>query len=619
MRKNTDYIGLVERAQLGDKQGLERLTEVAEERLREDVGRMTLNPHLAQDIVQETLLEMVKKLDKLKTADRFWQWLTQIAYNKINHHHRNEKRYKTSLASPGRDADESRHGQDAVAELIGKEFQEIVTAAMQRLKPRQRTVLTLRCYRDMAYSEIAEVLGCGEFAAMMLFQRAKKSLGRQLARHGYGKGLLLPALVLFGKLTASSEATAAQISACAAVTEGGLLVGLASLATSKTTLVCLSTAGVLALGTAVSTLTPETPVAENARESVPRVLTTGPGTQTRLRTGETWTYFPEGPSGPMMLRVTSEANGRQSHVQVLQNDRGNYTSDNHRIHINNQRMVAEDLSVFQLPTDRPELAGFIARVQGHRDPLEYVPSQGRDVLIVTTYDSQNNTYRSQITHQSNVLHERYFLPDWPSGPEVVDQRDAMHRRGWTYFRIAGQINGEELLGTGRIPFVYATSKQFSPWLQLQLGDGAKLVDSGAAACVLDGNGKVVTRYAGGSFFKGLGRPWMGLHTLDVVRRDAAERKVWFETKPLPGRQQVEVTLGCQQVDLGYTIDMETDVVEKITFSARDGSQGELGFFYLQEIENVGGEFDLPRIGRNRSARQDSPGMLWLVKLIKNSW
>ncbi len=619
MRKNSDYIRLVERAQLGDKQSLERLSELAEERLREDVGRITLNPDLPQDIVQEAMLEMVKKLDELKTADRFWKWLTQIAYNKISHHHRKEKRLRTSLANPGRDADASRQGQDAVAELVGKEFQQIVSAAMQRLKPRQRTVLTLRCYRDMAYSEIAEVMGCSEFAAMMLFQRAKKSLGRQLARHGYGKGLLLPALVLFGKLTASSEATAAQISVCAAVTEGGLLVGLAGLATSKTALVCLSTAGVLAVGTAVSTLTPETPVTGSAQESAPSVLTIGSGTQTSSRTGETWTYFPEGPGGPMMMRVTSEADGRQSHFQVLQNDRDNYTSDNHSIHINNQRMVAEDLSVFQLPTDRPELAGFIARVQGTRNPMRYVPSQGRDVLIVTTYDSQNNTHSSQIIRQPNVLNERYFLPDLPSGPEVVDNRDAMHKRRWTYFRVAGHINGEKVSGTGRIPFVYATSKRFSPWLQLQLRDGSKIVDSGAAACVFDGSGKAVAWYAGGSFFKGLARPWMGLHAIDVVRRDAAEQEVWFETRALRGREQVEVILDCQQVKLVYTIDMETDVIEEIIFSTSDGSQGELRFSYLQDIENVGSEFTPPRIGRNRSAQHDSPGMLWLVKLIKKGW
>ena len=46
MRNDIDYVRLVKQAQLGDKQGLERLTELAEERLREDVSRITLNSDL---------------------------------------------------------------------------------------------------------------------------------------------------------------------------------------------------------------------------------------------------------------------------------------------------------------------------------------------------------------------------------------------------------------------------------------------------------------------------------------------------------------------------------------------------------------------------------------------
>jgi RNA polymerase sigma factor (sigma-70 family) len=618
MKKDIDYVKLVERAQLGDRQGLERLAELAEERLREDVGRITLNPDLTQDIVQETLLEMVKKLNELKTADRFWKWLTRIAFNKINHHYRKDKRYKTALTFSERDTEESQQGQKVVADLVSKEFQQIVRTAMQRLQPRQRTVLTLRCYRDMAYSDIAEVMGCSEFAAMMLFHRAKKSLGRQLARHGYGKGLLLPALVLFGKLTASSEAAAAQISVCAAVTEGGLLVGLAGLATSKIAIVSLGAAGALAVGMVVSTLTPETPGVGSAQESVPSVLSTDSGTQTSTRSGEYWHYFPEGPSGPMMMRVTSEADGPQSEFQCLQNDRANYTAHDHTIHINNQRMFADDLTVLQLPTDSAKLAGFISRVQGHGEAMDYVPGRGRNLLIVARYDSQQGTHHAQVANHSNVLDERYFLPDWPAGVKMVDNRDAMHKRGWTYFRVTGRIAGQSISGVGRLPFVYATSKSFSPWLKLKMADGSKIVDNGTGACVYDPSGKIIVRYKAGSFFKGLARPWMGLHTIDVVRRDAAEQEVWFETKPVPGREQVEVTLDCKPVILVYTINIETDVVETITFSARDGSEGELRFSYLQDIDDAGNEFDQPRIGRNHSARQDSPGMLWLVKLIKNS-
>ena len=112
---------------------------------------------------------------------------------------------------------------------------------------------------------------------------------------------------------------------------------------------------------------------------------------------------------------------------------------------------------------------------------------------------------------------------------------------------------------------------------------------------------------------------MGLHTIDVVRRDAAEQEVWFETKPVPDSRQVEVVLNCNQVKLVYTIDMETDVVEKITFSASDGSEGELRFSCLQDIESLGNEFAPPRIRSDRAPRRQDQGILWLVNLMNRSW
>jgi hypothetical protein len=145
------------------------------------------------------------------------------------------------------------------------------------------------------------------------------------------------------------------------------------------------------------------------------------------------------------------------------------------------------------------------------------------------------------------------------------------------------------------------------------------VDTGKDACVFDGSGKVIARYAVGSFFAGLGRPWMGLHTIDTVRRDAAQHQVWFEAKHIPGGDKAQVVLACDQVELVYTVNMETDVIEKITFSSGNAGEGELTFSYMQDMANIGPEFAQPRVRLNRGSRQDSPGMLWLTKLVQERW
>src|SRR4030043_133251 len=99
MEKTVDHVRLVKGAQLGDKESLGKLTEVAGERLRVDVFRLVLQEELAGEIVQESLFEMLRVLKDLKDAGRFWPWLYKIALNKVRLHYRAEQRRRAVTAS----------------------------------------------------------------------------------------------------------------------------------------------------------------------------------------------------------------------------------------------------------------------------------------------------------------------------------------------------------------------------------------------------------------------------------------------------------------------------------------------------------------------------------------
>ena len=86
MDRPVNEIELVEQARQGDKASLNRLAEMARERLRVYVYRLTQKDDLTQEIVQESLLEMCKILGKLQKTDRFWPWLYGIATNKLHRH-----------------------------------------------------------------------------------------------------------------------------------------------------------------------------------------------------------------------------------------------------------------------------------------------------------------------------------------------------------------------------------------------------------------------------------------------------------------------------------------------------------------------------------------------------
>ena len=620
MINHKEHAELIKKAQLGDRESLSRLAEVARVHLREYVLRLTLQEDLTEDIVQESILEMFKVFDKLKKADRFWAWLHGIAFNKIRSHYGRQWRHKTISLSEVACEIATEDSQNALANMVNRELKQIVLRSMRELSPRHRAVLTMRCYKDMAYSDIAMLMGCTEFGAQALFYRAKKALARKLSRHGLGKGYLLTALVIFGKLTASTEATAANVSITAATLKVGAAASLAAIVTSKTAIVSLTGAGVIVASTVA--ITHGTNNIDNKLQKT--------GTQTSFNTPQQiqankpmeqcWYFFPEGAGGPVMMRLLEfSKSGKQSYCQYLQNEHANYSYDKAAIYMNNFRMYNPDLSVRRLPTDGKDLTDFLSRIAGRPDDMEYVSGKGKGLLVISKLSSDHGDRIWRIDRHFNVLEEEYFQFDWPESTKIIDNRDEMHKRGWTYFRISGLLNGQQVSGTGQIPFVYSASKRFGPWLKAQIGSSLKIADSGSVTCVFDASGKTVARYTGGSFFKGLGRPWMGIHTIDTIRRDAAEKEMWFETKNISGASKAEVVLTGEQARLVYTIDMETDVIEKITFSTGSGDEGELRFSYLQNIDNPGSEFTRPGAGSYRTPQQSPPGMLWLVKLINNRW
>ncbi|MHC4679719.1 MAG: hypothetical protein ACYTEK_13570, partial [Planctomycetota bacterium] len=386
----------------------------------------------------------------------------------------------------------------------------------------------------------------------------------------------------------------------------------------KTAIVSFTAAGALTIGTVATTSGPW----QRAEEPAPAVSNPqaiAPFDWNSEAEEEYRYYFPTGSDGPMMLRARSGAIGDPASRQVLQNARANYFFSDNTVYINNHRMWTGDLSVFRIPTDPAPLTDFLSEVEGGPKGSEPVTARGNGLLVIAARDRGDDDNRPLVIHQmNNILDEDFFQGDWPAAARTYDQRDQMHRRGWTYFRIQGNINGQDVWGTGRVPFVAHTSRSYSPWLRLQAGS-VTVVDTYQDAYVSKSSSSQIGTYRGGSFFKGLLRPWAGLHTLDTVRRDAAEQRIRFETKHTPGSPSAQVELDCGDVRLIYTIDLKTDVIDEITFSTSQGDKGNLKFSYLQSVDGVSGEFVRPtRPWSETASSHDSPGLLWLVRLLDAS-
>jgi RNA polymerase sigma factor (sigma-70 family) len=598
-------IELIKGAQHGNRQCLEELARQAKERLQVYVYRLTQQQELTAEIVQESLVEMFKVIGKLRESDRFWPWLYGIATNKLHRYYRTEQKQRkfATVEKPEQLTFKERQG--GFEKLVGEELKQIVAKAMNKLKTRHKAVLVMRCYDDMAYSEIAESIGSSEFGTRMLFVRAKRALQKELSRNGFGKGSLLAALLVFGKMTAPSNAAAAQLTVTSASLKVGLLAGIAGVATSNTAVISLAAAGALTAGTVTVTSTPwlhNNKDVMTASQYMTKFAQSGDSKQ------EYMFYFPQGPGGAMMLRSTS------GNMQVLQNDQANYYYENNRVAVNNFRMYNSDLSVLKIPTDDIQMTSFISDVEASTADIQHISASGKGLLVIASRNGPRDNEKPWSIRNLNILDEDQFQANFPADTGTIDNRDQMHKRGWTYFTVAGRLNNQPVSGSGRIPFVYQTSTEYSPWLKLQVGN-ITIVDTAEQAYVSNSSGGSQLKYKGGSFFAGLAKPWMGLHTIDTIRRDAANRKIRFQTNRAQDDGFVEVTLLCEGMKMVYKIDLDKDVVDEITFTTDKGDIGSLKFNYLQSAEKAEGQFETPASQTSRTAAtRTAAGLSWLTQL-----
>ena len=243
---------LVTWARAGDHESLSRLAELAQPRLLAYIYRLTLDYDLAQEICQETLVKMVESLEGLENVDRFWPWLFRSAMGNVQHYFRDQKRrHMAQLAAVAADRFEDyvcKDHNDGLTRAARVELSEIVVDAMTQMRWVYRNILVLRCYDQLSSAEIAEVMGCKELRARVLFFRAKQALKRHLSKRGFGKEVLLTALGLFGFLTIppkGATGTAASLVASTLLEVGPLAAAVGALGTKAGMMISSSVAALL--------------------------------------------------------------------------------------------------------------------------------------------------------------------------------------------------------------------------------------------------------------------------------------------------------------------------------------------------------------------------------------
>lgn len=144
------------------------------------------DPHLAADLVQDTLAKALKKEHQLRDGAALKGWLFAILVNNWRDHCR---RRRDCADSDGLElADET--GSDMAQERI--ETLERVRGAVAALNADHREVLTLVALEGMAYDEAARALGIPIGTVTSRLCRARAILRKRLGETGSAGGAAAP-------------------------------------------------------------------------------------------------------------------------------------------------------------------------------------------------------------------------------------------------------------------------------------------------------------------------------------------------------------------------------------------------------------------------------------------
>jgi RNA polymerase sigma-70 factor (sigma-E family) len=165
--------------------GLERefgsfAAEVSDPLLR-TARLMTGDAREAEDLVQETLLRVARRWERVRSLDQPAGYARRVLVNLVLHDAGRRARQRAELQAHDDGAAEAADEAAAQALLRVDDLAEF-RWALARLPARQRAVLVLRYWAELPVAEVADILCCSEGTVTSTASRAAARLAGDLAR-----------------------------------------------------------------------------------------------------------------------------------------------------------------------------------------------------------------------------------------------------------------------------------------------------------------------------------------------------------------------------------------------------------------------------------------------------
>ncbi len=180
---------LVQQAQAGDYDAFAQLVKNYERQLFALARRLTGNEHDAEDVLQDTLLKAIDKIDQFRGDSSFGTWLYAIALNQGRAFLAKEKRADLKsiddlLPAGGHGNSEHSHKlsqwRNPHEVMEDAEIAQVINEALDEMRAEYSVPFMLRYHEEMSVKEIARSIGLTEAATKSRILRARLALREKL-------------------------------------------------------------------------------------------------------------------------------------------------------------------------------------------------------------------------------------------------------------------------------------------------------------------------------------------------------------------------------------------------------------------------------------------------------
>ena len=172
----------------GDSAAISQLIDRHSRRVRDYIRMMVKDADVADDVLQETLIKVVRVIDEGRYVDngKFLSWVLRIAHNQVIDYFRAQKSAKTINES---DAGYNMLGTLRFAErtvednIISEQIEADVRRLVEHLPDEQREVVKLRYFSGLSFQEIADQTGVSINTALGRMRYALINLRKMIAEN----------------------------------------------------------------------------------------------------------------------------------------------------------------------------------------------------------------------------------------------------------------------------------------------------------------------------------------------------------------------------------------------------------------------------------------------------